>query len=546
MALQPTRRQLRGLQGEWILEVFIGGTPFRFGTVGVEVDRAGGDSVKFFEGLGEISMGISSQGSPDFSVPISIDVGDNWGEIVSRYNVIERSPAVLRRLFLGQTLGESAIIIQGQLESFGYGEPNEPVSFNIVRRSRTQSRQLPSPGMVVDDTTWPVRGGQTLDPTIIGAYYPIIIGAPGSRPGASPLAATEALLVEEDNPDPRLLIAGHRVKQTIITIFDYTDSGTVPTALRTVLETVDGVGRTISYVDMQGSGLTMAEGRIYYAGWSAGTGGLPNTKDTGALRGAGDVIEWIIQTWTDIAIDGPRFAGVRELMNAYKIDTYINEPIDPMAFLNAEVFPYLPVEPRQGEEGLYWYFRRWDATSKDAIARLDADTRQLQRASQISTESAQVVNEVTVMYGIDRNTGRHAFRRIIGATDQTRSDDEIEAGLLTTDSRMLGGYRAALSQSIFKRQPIEITVDSVWDDSTATRIGQDIISEQALPRRFVDYSGGTDLEAFKVGDIVILNDTAVQLIDVVAQIADVTIGGPDIILHFELFDDPVVLDRLAS
>ncbi|RKX82216.1 MAG: hypothetical protein DRP70_16745 [Spirochaetes bacterium] len=190
--------------------------------------------------------------------------------------------------------------------------------------------------------------------------------------------------------------------------------------------------------------------------------------------------------------------------------------------------------------------RRWDATAADAVARLDADAQQIQRASMVTTESEQVVNEVTVSYAPDRGTSRHNFRRIVGAQDQTRPNDEIQAGLVTTDTRMRGGYRAALSQSIFGRQSIEITADAVWDDATATLIGQDIIAEQALPRRFVDYSGGTDLEAFNIGDIVILNDSEVFLFDVVAQILDITVGGPDITLAFELFDDPVVSDRLAS
>ena len=546
MAIQPTRRALLGLQGEWILEMTIGGSPFRFGTVGVDVLRDAGDSIRFFEGLDPITQKLSSEGSADFSVGITMQAGDKWGEIISRYNVIERSPAILRRIFTGQTLEEARIIVEGTVEGFAYGEENEKVKFAIVRRSRTQSRMLPSPGMVADDTTWPVRGGFSLDPSIIGAYYPIIIGAPGTRPGGIPLATTEALLIEEGNPSPRLLIAGHKVRSAAVLIFDYTDDGVVPTAARVVATTTDLVGREISFVNMQGSGLTMDNGRIYYVGWQSTGGGLINPVGGGLLRGAGDVIEWFMRTWTDIRIDASRFGPIKELLNAYKIDAYINEPIDPVAWLNANVFPILPIEPRQGEEGLYWYMRRWDATSTDAVARLDADAEQIQRASMVTTESAQVVNEVTVVYGPDRNTGRGAFRRIVGAQDQTRANDEIEAGLVTTDSRMLGGYQAALSQSIFGRQPLTIVANSVWDDSTATRIAQDIIAEQALPRRFVNYRGGTDLESFNIGDIVILNDSKVFLDDVVAQILDITVGGADIMLAFEIFDDPVVSERLAS
>ncbi len=544
-----TRRELLGKQGEWIVELFVGGVQFRFGTVPVEITTGSGDSVKFAEGLDELTQGLSSEGSPDFSIALSVDAGEDWTKIIGRHNVIERSPAILRRVFTDQTLPEARIVIEGTIEGFAYGEINERIQFNIVRRSRTQSRMLPSPGMVADETTWPVNVGKILDESIVGAFYPIIIGSPGipeiPNVAINSLAATEALLVESGNPDPWLLIAGHKVAATEVRIYDYTEPGAVPSALRTVQTTRDLVGREISYVDMQASGITMEEGRIYYTGWSV-DGGLINPKGGGSLRGAGDVIEWMIQTWTDIKIDNARFAGVKERLNAYKIDTYLNTPWDPMAWLNAEVFPLLPVEPRQGEDGLYWYMRRWDATENDAIARLDADQGQIQRESLVTTESAQVVNEVSVLFGPDRNTGRATFRTIIGAQDQTRANDEIEAGLVTTDSRMVAGYQAALSQSNFGRQPIEIQANSIWDRSTAVLIGRDIIAEQALPRRFIEYSGGTDLESFNIGDIIILNDTKIQLLDVVAQILDITVGGADVLLSFELFDDPVVSERLAS
>lgn len=543
-----TRRSLLGLQGEWLVEIFISGSPFRFGTAPVDVTKANGDVVRFFEGLDEQTLSASSEGSPDFSIAIAIDAGDEWAKIIGRAGVIERAPATLRRYFDGQILEESRLVLEGTVENFAYGEANERIQFDIVRRARTASRMLPSPGMVVDATTWPVQPLWDFDEKIIGSFYPIIIGNPGGAPTV--VAATEALLVETRtaNSDERLLIAGHKVSASTVTIFDYTDSaaGAIPSASISVSTQTDKVGREISYCQMSGSGITVDPGRVFYVGWPAGGGGLLNTNGAGALRGAGDVIAWIIQTWTDIPIDGARFAGVRELLNAYKIDSYINEPVDPMAWLNAEVFPLLPVEPRQGEDGIWWYMRRWSATASDATARLDADDGNIQRETLITTASSQVINEVTVGYGPDRDSGRHHFRVIVGAHNQTRPNDEIEAGLVTTDDRMVGGYFAALSQSIYGRQSMEIAANSVWDPATAVLIAQDIIAAQALPRRFVEYSGGSDLEAFDIGDVIILNDTSVQLLDVVAQVLDVTFGGANVVLSLEIFDDPVVSDRIAN
>lgn len=541
-----TRRSLLGMKGEWLVEIFISGSPFRFGTAPVDVTTTAGDVVRFFEGLDEQTLSASSEGSPDFSIAVAIDAGEEWGKIIGRAGVIERAPATLRRYFDGQILEESRLVLEGTVENFAYGEASERIQFDIVRRARTASRMLPSPGMVVDDTTWPVQPLWQFDEKIVGSFYPIIIGEPGS--GSTTKAATEALLVETRTAfsDERLLIAGHKVSAAAVTIFDYTDEGTPPSASISVSTQKDKVGREISYCQMSGSGITVDPGRVYYVGWPSQGGGLLNANGAGALRGAGDVIAWIVQTWTDIPIDGARFAGVRELLNAYKIDTYINEPVDPMAWLNAEVFPLLPVEPRQGEAGIYWYMRRWSATASDAIARLDADAEQIQRESLITTQSSQVVNEVGVAYGPDRSTGRHNFRVILGAESRTRPNDEIEAGLVTTDDRMIGGYRAALSQSIYGRQPLELAADAVWDPATAVLIAQDIIAAQALPRRYVEYSGGSDLESFEIGDVIVLNDSSVQLLDVVAQVLDVTFGGADVVLSLELFDDPVVSDRLAS
>ena len=87
---------------------------------------------------------------------------------------------------------------------------------------------------------------------------------------------------------------------------------------------------------------------------------------------------------------------------------------------------------------------------------------------------------------------------------------------------------------------------AVYDPATAVRIARDIVDAQALPRRAVAYTGELELAALSEGDVVILNDTAAGLIDVLAEVRDVTTGGPDVALSFLLFDDPATLGRLMG
>jgi hypothetical protein len=406
--------------------------------------------------------------------------------------------------------------------------------------------------MVVDENTWPVRALFNVPDTILGAFYPIIIGAPGTTIGVTGgLPATDGLLVEQRAATlgDRLMIAGHRVEADFVTVHDYTDDTAPVSNVIAVQETTDLVGRIISYCDLTVFGAAVQPGDVFYISWDADGvgGGLTSPTSGGLLRGGHDVIAWLYKTWTDTDIDSARFSALKDLLNTYKFDTFVNEPIDPEEWIQSEIIPFLPIAPLEGEEGLYFYRRRFDALPWEAVARLDADIREISRDSSVTTASDQIVNEVTVEFQPDRSTGRFRQRVIVSADNLTRTDDELQAGLVDNDVRIQASYRAALSRKKYGRQPITLQLNSVWDVATAVRIAVDLIHEQALPRRFVDYVGPTDLEAFGIGDVIILNDTAVNLIDVVAVILDMEVGGgDDVAINFELVDDPIVIERLAS
>jgi hypothetical protein len=540
-----TRSQLLGLRGEWLLDLVVAGQVYRFGTTPAEVEDIDGITYTYVEGLQDLSQSVGSSGTPDSSVDIEIDASTAWADFVGNFATIERSRCTIRRWFPGQTLEAARVVLEGELQGFSYGEENEPISFSVVRSIRRQSRLLPTAGMVVDSETWPVRGAWVIDERVRGTYYPIVIGAPGA--GSTPSPATEALIVETDGADntDKLLIAGHEVLASSVVVYDYTDEVAPVSATLTVTTTTDGAGRKVAIVEpaLALGGVAVTPGRVYYVGWGTSNLGIRNPRTGAGLRGAADVIEWLLSTWTDVAVDAARFAGVRARLNQYKIDTYINTPIDPEEWLNAEVLPLLPVEARQGERGLYFYVHPTDVDARHVATRLDADTGQIQRVSTITSSSDSLVNEVTVEYRPDRATGAFRSRVTLSATDGLRTD-ELAPDL--TDARVRGSYRARLSQARYGRLPLTIQAHAVSDPATAVRIGQDVIARQALPRRLVEYEGGPELESLDVGQVVRLNDSRVGFADELAVLLDIRIEGSRVVLPFELLDDPVLLQRVVA
>ncbi len=553
MALTLPRLELLGAEIVWLLDLEIAGQVFRFATEDAEVASESGDTLIYVEGLADPGTGRSFDGTAEIAIPIEINSDDAWATIVAQFGLIERTPGTLRQWVEGITLEAAEVVLTGHVSGFTYNEPNDPVSFSLVRRERETSRLIPSSGMVIDDTTWPVRGGFDTDEKILGVRYPMIFGTPGNLGGGVIVAATEAMMVEfrmSPNNNLRLLIAGHRVAAATVTIFDYTDDAPVSNTA-SVIHEPDGVGRICALVDPQAAGFNANElGRTWYIGWNEPGFDAGN----GALVGAGDVIEWILRTWTDIRIDAARFASVRERLNAYQLDpTIINAQLRPSEWLNSELLPLLPVEPQQGEDGLWYRIRRTTAVLSDVVAVLNADTGEVQVASPITWQSGDIVNEVTIEYAEDRGTGNMLRRIVIGAKVGERArPDELDTDLPGTDTRFLGNFRARLSVNLFRNGqsdgvfPLQLQAPTVYDSRTAARIAQDKIEEQALPRRSTSYTAGSEQLGLSEGDVVLIIDTARGINEELAEVRDVVAGGAVTTIPVLFFDDPLLVKRLAG
>jgi hypothetical protein len=257
-------------------------------------------------------------------------------------------------------------------------------------------------------------------------------------------------------------------------------------------------------------------------------GGLKYRGDT-LLRGAGDLLDYILTRHYSGLVDAARVVAAQGYLNRWKIDAWIEEPVNVWDWLYSEVLPLLPVEMRESADGVYPAVLRYDVTALDAKAHLQVDIN-AQRDGRITYTSDDVINEVVIKYRPVRDTWQ-AQRTVtaqaeyvsIGAPNQQVGEawSTAQPGWYgEPDVRVLGNQRAALSQARFGLKSKEIKASALWDTASAVSTAQWLLDRYALPRRKVRYVVSED--RYDVGDVVLVTDGDVYLSAAVAIVADYT------------------------
>jgi len=527
--------------GLWLLDLEIGGHVYRYATEAVDVEDAAGRSFRYLEGLSEpgASYGALS-GVGDASVAVELVADVDWALLVQRGHALDRRPAVLRRWHEGQALERARVAVRGLTSEPSYGSEGEPLTLTIVRSMRAQTRIIPPPQAVIDTTTFPVSGGTYTSPERIqGALVPMVIGAPGGTESATPTPCVPVPQAEipAGPAEGRLVWIGGHAAQVRVQIA----SDDPPTQSTETASTVtDLLGRRLSDCP---SNENNAEGE-YFIGFrdDASFGGGIEFRGS-LLRGAGSIIEWVMTEHYDGVVDIGRLVAVRSYLDSWKIDTYLNAPVNAWDWLVRDVLPLLPVEMREGSNGVYPAVFRFDLTSRDAVAHLDATSGsgRVQRESPV-TLVADIANEITVEY---RPSGESASkwlaRRILTAASGKLSGTDAVTG---TDERIVANALAAESQRRYGVLPLRVQAGAVWDTTTAILIAEHLAAKRAWPRRAVRYSGGPWLEGIEIGQAVLLTDPDLHVDEAIALVTDVLPESGGASVDLMLIDHPA--NRLRS
>lgn len=526
-------------KGVWLLDLEIAGELRKFATESQTVTTRDGRSLLYVAGLTEPAITRAQQGLAEASVSLEIVTADDWARIEADGHTLERGRGILRRWHEGQTLERAEVYLSGLLKGATYGEAQEPLSFQLARESKSESIELIDPQSIISEDTWPVRLGYAPEDNVIGASYPLIFGCPGHNPTGTPKPAVPALMVEgaAATVASRVLISLGAIDAASVRLHNTTTGteDTVPT-----IGAFDELGRSVTLAEFTGTSVLGDLSDEYWIGFQDDAtfgGGIQNPYQAGRpLRGAGDVIRYVLQQYTTIPVDNGRLSANLAELNRYQIDTWLNVPTNALEWLQSEVFSWLPVQLLESSQGLYVRPYRFDQTQADVVAWLSADRRDIERQGQLQRLNQAIHNEITVRYRPANGPGT-AWLSSITITSKAGQLSVTDAE--TEDPRILSSYLAQRSQTVYGVRPLIIDLPQTWDDTTAELVAKDRISRHAWHKRTATYQGGSDLEAIEPGSCIALTDSAVHLNEALALVVDVEATSAGVLLSLVLLDNPV-------
>lgn len=557
------RAQMAGRPTEWLLRLEVAGRVFRFATRALDVVEADGRSHRYVDALdvgdvrrSEISIAITV-------LPVAID----WAELAAWGVSLASGTAALYRYWVGLELEQCECRAVGPVCDPEWGAPNEPMTFSIDLSIGEDAAVIPSPFQRIDESTWPVTAFRYTDEPAIGACGPIVIGCPGGA-GFSPttsawtyirtggtVAAAPAYLVERvgtvrpasnggtpsGQRSAKLLIAYHEVQATEVCVADLSDGTAEPIA---VSHTTDLRGARVAYVDFATTPTVRAmPGHEYATAWKPGQGGALRRDRSGILRGAGEVIDYLLSEAIRGISPGVRFGGrydagrqqaQRPYLDRFLVDAVINEAVPVNDWIKANL-GILPIEWVRGPGGWYWQAWRYDAQAHEAVAVLDTSKQRLRRVSRFR-EPAPEYSRFVLDYG-RVGDGIYQRRKVLsGAVASPTADDRPSWRCAVAETRIAARSGLSVSMSGAGVRTLSVQSDAISDDATADRVLDAWAARFATPPTPVAYEGEPDLEALNIGDIVLVTDAESYLSGRVALVRDV-IPGDWCTLELELLAD---------
>ena len=534
------RSQLRGRRAYWLLEIAAPWGVLRFADEAVTVTDADGDSYRYAGGLTRLTVG---RGADLQALPIEVYADEvDWLLYLARGQGIEQASATLRRWHAGTSLEFAQVVLRGLLRDVELGDPRAPsrMRASLDANRHRMSDAVPPGEAQVNDVTW--SGSPGPDEAIQGVHYPLVIGMPGFPSGS---AAVPALGIRGNASGVtvypvQFLIADGRIQASSVTI---SDLSATPRAseVHNVLTQEDDAGRLVSYVSISSGGsLIMEPGRAYFFGCSSDTGGGIRARDGDRpIRGLGEVLRYLYETYTRIDIDRDEMEARRAELDVFKIDTAIISPTKIDDWVQAEIVGKYPVVAVEGPRGLYFRRQRYTATPQDVSLHLRAGRTvgggcRVERVSGLIRRPGEITNQLTVSYGPDAASGRMTRQAIISHRQNSNH------------TKWFPSYLAGVSHGIYGERPRELKLGVCWDAATAALVGRTTVERDALPRFGIQVSAPAELEAVRLGTVVSLDDPSLYATDRLATVEDVVVGPNTVTLDLTLLSDPMRTDVRTS
>lgn len=400
-------------------------------------------------------------------------------------------------------------VFVGRVSACTWGADGQGCNLELSEQPFEDRGVLIGDKWTITDTDW-----SNAPEASLGAVMPLVIGSPGVyRDGGAKRTAAGSPAILVDETTPTLLIAGHVVAATSVTIYT-PDAGD---GFREEVKAVSRVfkaGRWVSVVVLTPEsapaaadsdfGITTPGGDVqledliawtYYVIWDQGGGGIKGEDGT-ALTRVGEVIEWMVRK-SSLLGDWSRLRLARRWLDQLKIDTYADiAGMRPWEFLRQVVLPLFPVSMISGPSGVYPVVWRLHAERHNRLARL-VEGINCWRVSKAEPADLTPVSEVQVSFAQSDESG-DALAQLVWSGDPHRT---IGQDGVSTCAR---SRQAWLRHGDAGVAPVD--AGAVWDRFTATRIAAWQIAAGWAPYDVVEFNVEAHLAGLEPGDFITITD----------------------------------------
>lgn len=514
-----SKAQLSGKTVRWLLDLTFAGRVVRLSQADLTVASDGGD-LAYVGCLEAFNVGLALDLFTDAASLLSIKVAGvlpiNVPRLVAQGHDLGSATGVLSQWIEGTAYEDRRIVLRGRVRDPEYGAEDEPVNFALEDNFYDDQGVIPDPSAAVTMDTWggddPITSSPyyfTLGDAEKGLAYPVVFGNPGrvsaALNSAQWITGSQGVWFWHDAIDPGaphnleglgLIVAGHRVTAGFV----YMNTPDYTAGYRFLVKhQADGLGREVAYIDYRvtdpptpdsyssvdavgtyyGLGHNSldasfqpnnGEEKPVYVGWFDpinATGGGMQGPDGATVRGAGDVLEAVLAFSTS-AIDRPRIAAVKALLNRFKIDAVIEAGVKPWDWIRSNLLPILPVSVLKGPDGVYFVVWRHDARELDAVAHIDAGASpEIEVSESIKYDTSKIVNSFSFKYGLSIRTGNFVGLATLGAKYDSATPG---AGVSFHCEQSQRRYRVpgeAPASGVYLEESESIVV---YDDATANAV----------------------------------------------------------------------------
>jgi len=187
---------------------------------------------------------------------------------------------------------------------------------------------------------------------------------------------------------------------------------------------------------------------------------------------------------------------------------------------------------------------RFDATSADAVAHLDAGTDpSIERASRIIFDASTIANDFVLKYALSLRTGQYYRTLRLGAGPYDPDDDDQHVSLHCQQSQRRFRYADGSPRVVSE----ELESVCIYDDATAAAVLSWKARAYALGQRFIDYVvPESEWGWMERGAVLLLTDPELHISDQVCVVVEVQIDDSATMgIKLLILEDPARDGRTA-